>query len=91
MSDAAERFKEKAYGHPEIWECALDEFINKVAPVLQDHQKRNKLKPKVVSLAADFLRLKFDAKELKGTVEYEVCNAIDMALIYYVNVLGEEV
>ena len=90
-SGLAERFKAKAYEHLELWECSLEEFIEKVIPVMQDHQKRNKLKPKVVRTAAVFLRMRFDSKELKGTIEYEVSKAIEESLIYYVNCLGEEV
>jgi hypothetical protein len=83
--------RDKAYGHPELWECTLDEFIEKVLTVLLDHQKRNKLKRKVVETAVAFLRISFDKKELKGTIEYEVANAIQSAMIYYANCLGEEV
>jgi hypothetical protein len=83
--------RDKAYGHSEIWECTLEEFITKTLPTLQGHQQRNKLKAKVVKTAAEFLRIKFDRKELKGTIEYEVATAIQEALIYYVNCLGEEV
>lgn len=86
-----ETLKEKAYGHPELWECTLDEFIAKASVVLMEHRDKNKLKPKVVSLAAQFLRIEFEAKTLKGTVEYEVSRAIDGALIYFVNVAGEEI
>lgn len=87
----SEHFKTKAYGHPELWECTLEEFIEKVSPVLQAQQIKHNLKNKVAKTAAGFLRLKFDNKELKGKVEYEVAKAIDEALIYYVNVLGEDV
>ena len=90
-SGLSERLKEKAYGHPELWECSVEEFIEKVIPVMQAHQKRNKLQPKVIKTAAGFLRIRFDANELKGTIEYEVSTAIEQSLIYYVNCLGEEV
>jgi hypothetical protein len=87
----SEQLRQKAFGHPEIWDCTLDEFIAKVFPVLQEHRTRNLLKPKVVNTAAQFLRIKFDRKELKGEIEYEVSIAIQESLIYYVNCLGEEV
>lgn len=95
MSDAkglvmAKAYQEKAYGHPEIWECTLEEFIKKVSPELQDQWTRNNLKHKVVKLAADFLRLKFDGKELKGTIKHEVAKSIEESLIYFVNVLDED-
>jgi hypothetical protein len=90
-ANLAELFKEKAYGHPELWECSLQEFIDKVSPVVQEHWNKHNLKKKVVLLAASFLRIKFERKELKGTIEYEVCSAIECAAIYFVNVLGEEV
>lgn len=86
-----ERLKEKAYGHPAIWECTLEEFIEKVAHVLQEHQNKNNFKRKVFETAAGFLRLKFDNKELKGEIEYEVAKAIENSLMYYANVLGEDV
>jgi hypothetical protein len=90
-SSLAESLREKAYGHPELWVCTLEEFIEKVFPVLREHQIKNKLKRKVVILAAQFLRLHFDAKEMRGTIEYEVSKAIDESLIYYVNVAHEQV
>lgn len=94
MSDTnwkAEQFKEKVYGHADIWECSLDKFINKVIPVWQEHQVMNKLSKKVMELSAQFLRIKFDNKELKGTIEYEIAKAIEESMIYYINVLGEDI
>lgn len=87
----AEQFKKKAYGHADIWECSLDEFIDKVIPVWQEHQKKNKLSRKVMELSAQFLRIKFDNKELKGTIEYEVAKAIEESMMYYVNIIGEDI
>ena len=58
-------------------------------PVLQAHQVKNKLQKKVVVTASQFLRIKFDKKELQGTIDYEVSSAIYMALVYYANCLGE--
>jgi hypothetical protein len=87
----APAFKERAYGHPEIWECTLDEMINKCSPVLQAQWNKHKLKKEVVKLAASFLRIKFERKQLKGEIGYEVCQAIDESLIYHVNCLGVEV
>jgi len=86
-----ELFKEKAFGHAELWDCTLDEFIEKVVPIIQKHQYKNKLKPKVIKTAIDFLHIRFNEKELKGTIEYEVSKAIEESLIYYVNCLGEDV
>lgn len=87
----SKEFKERSEGHPELWQCSLDEFIEKVLPTLKAKQSKHKLKNKVVKMAAQFLRLKFDLKELAGTIEYEVNKAIDESLIYFVNVLGEDV
>ena len=91
MNSLAEQFREKSQGHADIWECDEYTFVGKCATALQDHQKRNTLSPKVVKMAAQFLRIKFDKKELKGTVDYEVSTAIEEALIYYVNCKGEDV
>lgn len=85
------KLRERSQGHIEVWQCTVDEFIEKVMPVLKEHMTKNKLKPKVVKLAASFLRIKFDKAELKGTIEYEVATAIEESLIYHVNCLGEEV
>lgn len=87
----SKEFKEKSEGHPEIWRCSLEEFIEKVLPVLKEKQSKHQLKNKVVKVAAQFLRIGFDNKELAGTVEYEVNKAIDESLIYFVNILGEDV
>ena len=90
--DIASKLRDNAYGHADIWECTLDEFIAKVLPVVQEHYKKHSdLTPKVIKLAMQFLRLHFDAKELKGTIEHEVSRAIDESLIYYVNCTGEGV
>lgn len=86
-----EELKEKTSGHAEIWECSFEEFTKKVIPVLRSEQLKNKLSQKVVLMAASFLRIKFDRKELKGTINNEVSLAIDNALMYYVNIKGEEV
>ena len=82
---------ERRQGHPDLWECTLQEFIDKTIPEMQAQQQKHTIGMKVVKTACAFLRIKFDRKELKGTVEYEVANAIQEALIYYANVLGEEV
>ena len=84
-------FKDRRQGHADIYECSLDEFIDKVIPVWQEHQKKNKLSSKVMELSARFLRIKFDNKELKGTIEYEVAKAIEESMMYYVNCLGEDI
>jgi hypothetical protein len=83
------QFKEKVNGHADLWDCTLENFIEKVTPVLQDHIRKNNLSSKVVKTAISFLRLKFDNKELKGEIGYEVAKAIEESLIYYVNCLGE--
>lgn len=85
------QFYERRNGYADIWECNLDEFIDKVIPAWQEHQKKNKLSKKVMELSAQFLRIKFDNKELKGTIEYEVAKAIEESMMYYVNVLGEDI
>ena len=87
----SKEFKERSEGHHGIWKCSLEEFIEKVLPILKEKQSKHRLKNKVVKVAAQFLRIKFDEKELAGTIEYEVNKAIDESLIYFVNVLGEDV
>jgi hypothetical protein len=77
-------------GHPEIWACSIEDFIAKVLPVLNGHKVRNNLSTKTIKTAAQFLRLRFDKGDLTGTIDYEVAHSIEMALVYYVNVLGEE-
>lgn len=89
MSTNVEVLRERAYGHTEIWKCTLEEFGNKMAPVLLEHIEKNKLERKVYETAVSFLRIKFDRGELKGTVEYEVSTAIEESMIYYTNCLGE--
>ena len=86
-----DKLRDKAFGHIEIWECTLEEFIEKVAPVLKSHQQKNNLSSNIIKTAAQFLRLNFDEKSLKGTIEYEVSKAIECSLMYYANVLGEEI
>lgn len=85
------QFYERRNGHADIWECTLEEFIDKVILVWQEHQIKNKLSRKVMELSAQFLRIKFDNKELKGTIEYEVAKAIEESMMYYVNCLGEDI
>jgi len=82
---------ERRQGHADLWDCTVDEFIQKVIPEVQSQQLKHTIGMKVVKTACSFLRIKFDRKELKGTVEYEVANAIQESLIYYANCLGEEV
>lgn len=92
MSDELiEALRNRSSGHEDIWECGLGEFIDKVSPVLSVCIVKDKLSPKVVELSAGFLRLKFDNKELKGTIDYEVKQAVQEALIYFVNVAGEDI
>jgi len=85
------RYKEISQGHADLWECTKDEFIKQVCDILKEQAKRNRLKPKVVTMAAQFLLIKFEKKELKGTAQHEVTKAVEESLIYFVNVLGEEV
>ena len=82
---------ERRQGHPDLWECTLQEFIDKTIPEMQAQQQKHSIGMKVVKTACAFLRLKFDRKELKGTIEYEVAKAIEESLIYYTNCVGEEV
>jgi len=91
MDEIGNRLKEKAYGHPEIWKCTLYELIEKVIPEIQKQQIKNKVPKRIITTAIGFLRVGFDQQKLKGTIEYEVANAIQGALIYHVNILGEEV
>lgn len=85
-----EQIKKRRLGHSDIWECTLEEFINKVIPECNKQQKENKITNRIMKLGCSFLKLKFDDKELKGTIEYEVAKAIEEAMIYYTNVLGED-
>lgn len=89
--EMAKAFRERREGHADIWECTLEEFIDKVIPIWKEHQIKNKLSRKVMELSAQFLRIKFDRKELKGTIEYEVSKAIEESMIYFVNGLGEDI
>lgn len=87
----SEYFRKRSLGHPEIWECTLQEMIAKVQPVFLEIQKTHNLPHKVVKFACGYMRYKFDNKELKGTIAYEVDSAIDYSLVYFTNVLGEDV
>lgn len=77
-------------GHTDIWECTLKEFIQKSFPEFRRQQKENDITDKILKLGCSFLRIKFEQKELKGTIEYEVAKAIEESMIYYTNVLGED-
>ena len=83
-------FRKRSEGYPEIWECSLEEFANKVIPEVLKQSKINHLHTKVIKLGCSFLRTRYDHKELKGTIEYEVSRALDEALVYYVNGKGED-
>lgn len=85
------KFKEKSQGHSDIWQCTLEEFVTKVSPAILQRAKKHNLKPKVVMMATSFIRNKFELGDLAGTIEYEVSKVIEEALMYYVNVLGEDV
>lgn len=86
-----QRMIERCTGHKDIWDCSLDEFIEKVIPEYEKQILKNNISKKVYSLAMQFLRLDFDARKLAGTVEYEVANSIEAAGIYFVNVVGESI
>lgn len=85
-----EQIKKRRLGHEDIWECSLDEFKEKSLPEYLNQQKNNDITYKILKLATSFLRIKFEAKELKGTVEYEVAKSIEESMTYYTNVLGED-
>lgn len=63
----------------------IEEFIIKLVPLIKKQSKENKLKPEVVKLAVDLLILKFNSKELKGSLEYEVNTAIFESIAHYGN------
>lgn len=90
IKSKVEQFKERRLGHTDIWECTLEEFIKKVLLECNKQQKENNITYKIMELSAQFLRIKFDNKELKGTIEYEVAKAIEESMMYYVNVCGED-
>lgn len=81
-------YKERREGHEDIWNCTLDECFTKISPIAQEHCAKDNIDNKTIGLAANFLRIKFERKELKGTIEYEVSKAFEEALIYYTNVEG---
>jgi hypothetical protein len=85
-----EQIKKRRLGHADIWECSLEEFKVKALPEYLKQQKNNNITNKILKLATSFLRIKFEAKELKGTIEYEVAKSIEESMIYYTNVLGED-
>lgn len=63
----------------------IEEFVIKLVPLIKKQSKENKLKPEVVKLAVDLLILKFNSKELKGSLEYEVNTAIFESIAHYGN------
>jgi hypothetical protein len=81
---------DRRQGHTDIWECSFEEFKEKVLPEYLRQQKDNNITHKILKLATSFLKIKFDNKELKGTIEYEVAKSIEESMIYYTNVLGED-
>jgi len=84
-------YKERSEGHREIWQGTLMDAIQLLTPEIQRQQAKHKVPTKVVKTAIGFLRLKYDDHKLAGTVQHEVALAIDEALVYHVNVLGEDV
>jgi len=90
MDNVMKAIIERRTGYADIWECTLDEFIEKALPEVLKQQKKNDITHKIVKLATSFLKIKFEQKELKGTIEYEVAKAIEESMIYYTNVLGED-
>jgi hypothetical protein len=87
----SEAFRERSEGHEDLWQGTPEEFMDLVTPVIRAEQLVHSIPKKVVILACKFLRLGYDQHELKGTVAYEVSTAIDQALVYFTNVLGEDV
>jgi hypothetical protein len=90
MDNAMKEIIDRRQGHADIWECNLEEFKEKVLPEYLKQQKDNDITNKILKLAISFLRIKFEAKELKGTIEYEVAKSIEESMMYYTNVLGED-
>lgn len=90
MDNVMKTIVERRTGHADIWECTLKEFIDKALLEVLKQQKENDLTHKIVKLATSFLRIKFEQKELKGTIEYEVAKVIEESMIYYTNVLDED-
>jgi len=90
MDNVMKAIIDRRQGHEDIWECSLEEFVKKVLPECNKQQKENNITYKIMKLCASFLRMKFNEKELKGTIEYEVAKAIEESMIYYTNVLGED-
>lgn len=81
-------YKERREGHEDIWNCTVKEFATKILPELKERSRKDRLSIKVIELAVDFLKIKYNDKKLQGTVEYEVSKAIEESLIYYTNVEG---
>lgn len=90
MDNAMRAIIDRRQGHADIWECSLEEFKEKALPEYLKQQKNNDITHKILKLATSFLRIKFEAKELKGTIEYEVAKSIEESMMYYTNVLNED-
>jgi len=90
ISKSAE-YKERSEGHRDLWSGTLMSVIQLLTPEIQRQQTKHKVPNKVITTAIGFLRLKYDEQKLAGTVQHEVALAIDEALVYHVNVLGEDV
>lgn len=90
MDNVIKAIIDRRQGHVDIWECSLEEFKEKVLPEYLMQQKNNDITHKILKLATSFLRIKFEAKELKGTIEYEVAKSIEESMMYYTNILGED-
>lgn len=69
----------------------MKELIEKAIPILEAHRVRNKLHRKVIATAYQLLLYMFRKGELSDNLDRDVANAIEMAMIYYANCLGEEV
>jgi hypothetical protein len=85
-----EQIKNRRLGHADIWECTFEEFKEKAFPEYLRQQKNNNITNKILKLATSFLKIKFENKELKGTIEYEVAKSIEESMMYYTNVLDED-
>jgi hypothetical protein len=60
---------DRRQGHADIWECSFEEFKEKALPEYLKQQKDNNIMNKILKLATSFLRIKFEDKELKGTIK----------------------
>jgi len=69
----------------------VKEFIAMVSPEFLKQATKHKISLKVVFLACEFMRIKFDQNDLKDSIEVEVSRALELSMIYYVNVANESI